>query len=191
MFYLMDGNLRIIKVTADLEACFYWADILLPNADYRVDEFSLSAFQTFYMEELNRIYTATSGDTVRSKVEKTTLIGLILNKERELFDETSVSVLHKRLGRAPSEPTFSRTASTAPAPASTPWQAQAASGAPKAPGRPKPGTTTAQVWDFCDAFFKTNGKYPDRAELIGGLPGVNPSTAGVQFSHWRKYQENV
>lgn len=190
MFYLCDETLKILKVTESLEACFYWADILLPTSGYRVDEFSLPCLLKFQTSELKQMYTATTGDVIKSHVERTTLIGLILNRQEELFDKAPIAELHGRLGRTPSVPNTKALPQGEPAAQRAPRAASAASGA-KVVGRPKPGTTTARVWDFCDSFLATNGKYPDRNELIAALSDVNPSTVGVQFSHWKRHQDNV
>lgn len=188
MFYLMDANLKLLKVTESLEACFYWADILLPTSDYRVDDFTLQGLLKFQKSELLQCYTATTGDKVRSHVEPSTLAGLLLNKMQDLLDSTPIPELHGRLGRSPSQPSVKALPQGEPQAQRAPRAASAASGA-KVAGRPKPGTTTGLIWEVADSL---QGPVTSKALLEHpSLAGVNRSTVLVQFSHWRRHQENL
>lgn len=59
----------------------------------------------------------------------------------------------------------------------------------KPAGRPKPGSTTARVWDIADALLKDNegaDKKELRALVLAACEkeGINKSTASVQFGKW-------
>lgn len=52
--------------------------------------------------------------------------------------------------------------------------------------RPKEGSTTASVWDACDAFtLKNKGQLPTAADIRAMLPEVNKATVQTQCFKWR------
>lgn len=184
--FVMDTERRVLLVTtSSFEAACYHADLLLPDRDYLINEWTIAAFATFSNWELELLYANTAKVPCPAYKDRMTLVGLVLLLRATLVDETPVEALRKRLGCQPSQPSLTHSLPPVTRPAGQP---RATATAP-APGRPKPGTTTARVWDFCDTFVNTNGRLPTRAELAAGLNDINPSTLSVQFSHWKKASE--
>lgn len=190
MLYLMDENLKLLKVCESLEACSYWADILLPTSDYRIDDFTLKALSKFQLEELKRIYAATSGDRIKSSVEKSTVCGLLLNMGNQLSDLTPVTELHKRLGRAPSEPAFTATPTHECEPGTR-------SVAPKQPsaGGGRVANVAAVIYEVADAMWEAAGKPTEakavlklRKEMMNELEsrGVKRTTSSSTLGAWQK-----
>lgn len=181
MIYVMNTEELQIVALCDTEVqAYYLADLKIPKHDYLVDDLSVSSLSRFGEYELHCI-CLNHNLPVSANSSKLAMIGLLMGM-KDLYDPRTVEQLHKALGRAPSTPSLQAVPKPAPA---APRATTAAPRASSTPGRPKPGTTTARVWDFCDEFYKRNGGKPSRADLVGGLPDVNPSTLSVQFSHWR------
>lgn len=56
------------------------------------------------------------------------------------------------------------------------------------PERPKAGTTTALVWDLCDAVYAKLGRAPTSKEAFAECEkeGIKAGTFSVQFGKWKK-----
>jgi hypothetical protein len=56
------------------------------------------------------------------------------------------------------------------------------------PERPKAGTTTALVWELCDALKAKLGRTPTSKEALADADreGIKAGTFSVQFSKWKK-----
>lgn len=186
MYYLLDlDNFKLLKVTKDLDACFYWADILLPGRSYYVDDFNLKALMKWQDFELHKLYHGTTGDKITSRVEKSTIAGLLLNIE-SLLDTTPVPELHGRLGRLPSEPSCGELATHSQGPASRP------AGQPSAP---RMGNVAQVIYEAADTAWERAGRPLDlkiilklRKEIMDELEklGVKRTTASSTLGAWQK-----
>ena len=100
-----------------------------------------------------------------------------IEKAPESFDKLMSEI--KRLGIDLEDPTKS-----------TEPKAPKAEKDPSAlPERPKATSMTGLVWQLADeAFERAGNKLPDRNEVIATCEkeGINPSTAAVQWSKWKK-----
>ncbi len=75
----------------------------------------------------------------------------------------------------------------APPSPSKPKAPRAPAAAGKVPSTPKPGTSSAQVWDAADAVLEGQGSKVHRKQVIEHCVslGINASTASVQYGHWK------
>jgi hypothetical protein len=90
-----------------------------------------------------------------------------------------------RTARAPAKPP----APSGAAPVGS--TAPATTSAPRPVGAPAAGTSSGRIWAVCSDMLASLGRMPTSAEVKADqrLAGLNSSTVGTQFSHWRRFTE--
>lgn len=192
MVFLL-SNLTIIKVCATEVQAFYHADILKLK-EYFVDEVAMASLAPFSTEELAIILG--NHNISCEKWDREVRIGAILNLCNSMEpDHTEVVALHGKLKREPEAPQIANLTHAERekqmGAANTTRTVQSSAGSSTAQKRPKPGSTTAMVWDKCDEVFEYCGKLEgntirDAVLLWAEGAGVNKSTARTQYGHWKR-----
>lgn len=189
---------KIQKVVATEEQAFYWADLLAKDVDYYVAELKLGTFKAFTLPELRNMCEAHEVRGFKPDWTYELCAGALLNVAHDMEADTSeVWELRNRLGGDPSNPVVTplnerQRASLLGDPNGTPApakRAQRSAGSATA-GRPKPGTTSASIWDQADALHADVKDIPHLRGLLikwGEEQGINPSTVRTQYNHWRRF----
>lgn len=195
MVFLL-SNLTIVKVCADEVQAFYHADILKLK-EYFVHDVAMSSFEVFSTHELGVILCNHNNDAnAVAKWDREVRLGALLNLCNSIEpDETGVAALHGKLKRAPEAPQIVNLTHAQRekqmGPANTTRTVQNRAGSSTAQKRPKPGSTTARVWDVADAAMEGFSDVNDKQlrdtvvqQCVG--EGINISTARTQFGHWKR-----
>lgn len=194
-----NDTLEIVKVVPTMEQALSWAEALMPYNDFLVVGTENKEYSCYTHYELASIYHNATGDTVPREMEYAKLLqGVVHLAKNWAVDETEAETIQEEYGvTVPDEPEPPRVAVVAaPLPDTAPSGKSRPAAAPaKAPGRPKPGSSTGKVWDIADkvladhADMGLNAKEL-RATVIAQCEaeGINPSTAATQFGKWKKAQ---
>jgi len=183
-------KLTFVKAAKTVEQLQYWADILCPDSDYLIADTQKKVYAAFTEMELKILYGNTIMQDMRHIIPSS--YNKLLNEVVKLGegieeDETELSDLKKKLGKALSSPF----------PLNKPTQISGGSPTkPKAPPsvgkRPKAGTSTAKVWDIADEMMAGDpGLGIDSKDFRKCVieecvkEGLNPSTASTQFGKWK------
>lgn len=191
-------KLQFLKAADTTEQLEYWAEILCPDDNFIIVDTHKRVYSIFTEMELKVLYGNTIMQDLRHVVpesyskllQETAKLGQSIPK-----DDTSVEELKRTLGRPlkPVNPMPAKEKGRTPPKKRAPQ----ANGSKPAGGRPKPGSTTAKVWDIADE-VKANCRTLDihSKELRNRIveecteQGINPSTAATQFGKWKKDQIN-
>jgi len=176
-------GLSLLKATPTIPQALYWAEILIPKNDFTIRAIAERSFGMYTEEELKYFYLNTSGRKIAPTMMHGALVQGLIDLCGELpVDNTSVDDLKAQLGRPLPK------VSTKPVP-TTKREVQATRSAAKL-NRPKEGTATGKVWSIADS-FKTSEAIPDKKAVVAACveQGINPSTAAVQFSKWKRFIE--
>lgn len=179
---IIDPNkMQIVKKCETLQQAEYWADILLPDSDYKMVEPIPKHFTSFEYEELLRLYARFDDRQLPRSTEYKDLLQRCLTFADEMeVDNTTIPVLNKKLGREPTKLELPKNPPGTEKPNKTSSVPARSSG----PGnRPKEGTTTGRVWEIAD-----NMPNASRSDIIEACinEGINKATASTQYGKWKK-----
>lgn len=185
---LIDNDLlTFIKATPTVVQAEYWAELLIPLHDFRIQDTDVNRHWSVYtLYELRRIYHNVSGVMPPDTTDYGTLIkGVADLADNFDIDKTPVETLRERLGRDLKPVSLLPEKETRKAP---PVVAVNLESRPTLPTRPKEGSSTGKVWEACDWLYKELDRIPTRAEVVGRCEGygINASTAQTQYSKWKK-----
>lgn len=205
-------NLRIIKVAKTVQQLEFWADILCPLNDFKIQGHTKKAWSAYSDLEIRHMLTNMCGEPPPANAAQKDLYTYCHSVVAEFpVDETPLKDLKKRLGeeppcREPFGPDGGQTEVLDQDAEKSP-QIHTAEGEPPPPAtEPKPAASAAprkkgatkRVWEIADQLVVTGGKPtadPEqlkafRAALIQACEaeGINKSTAGTQYSKWKKAQ---
>jgi len=219
-------NPKVVKRTNDYRAATLWADTDFATKSTHVSDLCVRAFSCLTELSLIKLYKNTFGEDLGLRPYADMLRACYYRSLELPVDETPVATLelaHKHMMQGlyplhsdkplplppengPTDPEWRAMLaeaghlvppvptpggnghSTPPSHRSTPSPAQ----------RPKPGSTTARVWDICDEQLKKTGQ-----KSIAGLnmkdfrvvvmkaceaEGINDSTAATQYGKWKSSQ---
>lgn len=195
MVFLL-SNLTIVKTCPDADSAFYHADILKLK-DYFVHDVAMSSFDKFTNRELAIILGNHSmNPDVVAKWNREVRLGSIMNLCNNMdMDDTPIQTLYGKLGHVPLAPQIVPLSNAERekqmGPANTQRIVQRSASASTAPKRPKPGTTTAAVWDKCDELAEQGKSIEanvlrDAVLAWGEEQGINKSTVRTQYGHWKR-----
>jgi hypothetical protein len=198
MLFLL-SDLKVLKIVATEEQEFYHADILVPNADYYVNDVSLVSLFNFSEAELRKIHdNHVTTYSAPIKWDRETLEGAVLNVMKSIEpDNTEIWQLRAKLGREIAAPQI--TPLTAAQRASQCGDANAQpiinnrttseTSTPTTAKRPAEGSTSGSIWAKADEILNTSGFASVRDALVvwGNENALNLSTVRTQYSHWRKF----
>ncbi len=176
--------LKVVDSDDSIRRCEYWADILIPKAEFYICGDAKRDLTTFSFLELQMLY--------RNQKEREIMgtdYGRAIEQVHDVLieiipDETTLGQLVKKLGKPLKEPDF------------TPVKEKPEPKSKQAgliPTRPKAGTMTERVWQAADWFYSQqnpqdcNSKVL-RDDVINACvdSGLNSSTASTQFAKWKK-----
>lgn len=203
-FILIDNErLKVMKVTNSLEAAEYWTEILCRNSDTTIDDRGVRRFLSKYTDmELRMIYYNATGKVIPPHTEYSPTLKLVYEEvvQPAEVDPTPVEVLRDILGRdlrhdpvvkVPAPDNSNTQAASAPRAAP---KARSGGGAGGSTGGPPKGGTTARVWEIASNLLAEKVGEVDVKELRKAVidacvaEGINQSTAGTQWSKWKKHQ---
>lgn len=176
-------TMTFLKATNTVEQSEYWAEILAPTCDTRITDVSGKAFSVYTQLELRMLYFNTVGEQVPDRFDYSKLIQGLKHLANELIvDDTSVSELEAKLGRKVKTPD--------PTPVKECGRKPVIGGGQGSTEvkRPKEGSTTAKVWEICDAMYADRGEIPVRKDVLLSCEthGISTATASTQYSKWKK-----
>lgn len=183
-------SLTFLRATETIEQAMYWADILAPNEDYRINGLDNKDYSCYTPYELRMLYYNTSGNLLRDNFEYSKLLqGVTYIAGNLPVDDTPIDVLRKKLGRD-IDPTAVEPAPEKPTRGKSP---SSGSGSGGAPTRPKAGTATGRVWEIADSLVESDGTLPERSTVVekATAEGINPATVSTQYGKWKKHQLNT
>lgn len=178
---LIDNNgARILKRVPTIVQGLYWAELLIPNSDFSLRAVSKGSLERYTLEEQASMfkYLTSHKEAPSNQCGKLTFDLFKLVKEIPK-DNTTLEDLEKKLGH--SLPVVT----TKPAPEPEGRRRVEASSKISRPGK---GTATGKVWDIADSLV-IDGELPEKLAVVSKCveQGIHPSTAGVQFSKWKRY----
>lgn len=185
---LIDINKMLLLKAVEGEKCIrrceYWADILIPNAEFYICGDMGRDLSKFTLLELQMLYNNTMGAKAIFKDYPRAIDLVKTCIERFEVAKESIGDLVKKLGKPLKEQDFS--------PVKEKPEAKAKQ-IGLIPTRPKEGSMTARVWECADWLYSQQNQQDSncktlRDEVIKVCVdnGVNSSTAATQFSKWRK-----
>lgn len=201
-YLVMDNDMmRMVALAPTVLQATYIGEIYCRNTDFSVDSINERRWLSRYTEmELRILYYGITGKGLPSSAPYADVLRLVYDEMMEHLpelNETPVETLIEILGRDLSvnpnpvipEPDHEarRAASTPKTTASAPKRT---GGGGSTGGKPK-GGTTARVWEIADAILADVGSDDLkllRSNIIAKCEdeGINSSTAGTQYSKWKK-----
>lgn len=181
----------------------YWADILIPKNEFYICGGKCNSLVTWNEEELRQMYFSTTGtELVTPRSSALESYSVVLERishwlDQSEVDDTDLFSLELKLGHKLKEQDFK------PQPEKSGNKAaKASSGKSKPVTRPKEGTTSAQVWDAADYYYKeaqtSEKRYthndPEFRDIVIDACvkwEINRSTATTQFSRWKKHHQQA
>ncbi len=183
-------KLKILKSSSGKDAakCLeYWAEILIPKADYYIGGDYKKSFSVFTLMELKMLYRNTEGSELNTEKYPKALELVHSMAQSFQTDETTLDELIKKLGKPIPQQTVM------PQPEKRKVKPSSSSSGPAT--RPKEGSTTGKVWAIADQMVESDpGLGCDSKEFRTCViqecikSGINPATSATQFARWKKDQ---
>ncbi|MBL4904252.1 MAG: hypothetical protein JKY62_16640 [Desulfocapsa sp.] len=176
--------LKVVEGDKPVRCCEYWADILIPKAEFYICGDTGRELARFTLMELQMLYNNTAGAVAvfRDYPRAIEMVQVCIDK----FEVAKLTLgdLVKKLGKPLKDQDF------------TPVKEKPEAKAKQVgniPTRPKAGTMTARVWEAADWYYDqqddkdlTSKELRDEVVQACVLGGVNSSTATTQFGKWKK-----